>query len=92
MICTIANANHSFALHLKKKLIFDIIHRLGTGRALDGYNPKGEPLTIQEYVSEEHQVHVYPKGLERNGTRLLVSRRMNDTRRPCMSSQGSNSY
>ena len=54
MTCTVINAENSFAFDEEKKYIFDIIHRLGTGHSLDGYQPKGEPLTLDEYISEEH--------------------------------------
>jgi len=54
MTCRVMTAKSGIAFACRKAYVFDIIHRFAKGRLLDGYDPKGPPLTMQEYVDEEH--------------------------------------
>jgi hypothetical protein len=53
MNCAVRTAAKEFKFDCLKDFVFDIIMRFAIGRSLEGYNPKGLPLTLQEYIDEE---------------------------------------
>ncbi len=56
MTCKVTTSKSEIAFACAKAYVFDIIHRFARGRLLDGYKPKGPPLTLQEYIDEEHAI------------------------------------
>ncbi|QDU97992.1 hypothetical protein [Lignipirellula cremea] len=54
MNCKITRQKTNVAFTCPKAFVFDIVDRFATGKPLDGYKPKGNPLTLQEYIDEEH--------------------------------------
>jgi len=54
MKCKITSPKTSVAFMCPKVFVFDIVDRFAKGKPVDGYEPKGNPLTLQEYIDEEH--------------------------------------
>ena len=53
MNCKITSPTINFAFACPKEFVFDIVDRFAKGKPLAGYKPKGNPLTLQEYIDEE---------------------------------------
>jgi hypothetical protein len=56
MNCTVTTTESSRTFDLLKQYAFDVVYQLCTGRNLVTYQPKGNPLTLQEYLDEEDAV------------------------------------
>ncbi len=54
MKCTVTTSTYGVTFTVPKLFVFDIIRRFTTGRPIDEYKPNGLPLTLQEYINEEH--------------------------------------
>lgn len=54
MNCKITSPKTDVAFTCPKAFVFDIIDRFAKNKPLDVYKPKGLPLTLQEYIDEEH--------------------------------------
>jgi hypothetical protein len=56
MSCTVTTIEPTWSFNPSKRYSFDVVHQLCTGRQLATYQPKGNPLTLQEYLNEEDAV------------------------------------
>lgn len=54
MTCKATSAKANVAFACPREYVFDIVYRFAKDRPLNGYKPKGSPLTLQEYIDEEH--------------------------------------
>jgi hypothetical protein len=54
MTCVVTTASGTTTFSSSKDLVFDIAHRFATGRSLDRYESTRAPLSLNEYVDEEH--------------------------------------
>lgn len=54
MNCKITSPKMAVEFTCPKVFVFDIVDRFAKGKPLDDYKPKGSPLTLQEYIDEEH--------------------------------------
>ena len=54
MNCKITSQKNNVTFTCPKAYVFDIVDRFAKDKPLDDYRPKGIPLTLQEYIDEEH--------------------------------------